>query len=226
AKAWGSLGLTLQREGEFADALKALQRSRDLLPPDDPNRRTMEHYVNRCKRIIDLDRKLAEIQKGTTKPEGAGERVELAQVCAARKLYRAAARFYEDAFKEEPQLARGFRYDAACAAALAGDGKGKDDPPLNDTARTSWRNQALAWLKADLELWGRQVKGGPPAARTAAVRRLAQWQLDPALSSVRGSAIADLPEAEREAWRQLWADVGILLARVKPPTKEGAPQKP
>jgi tetratricopeptide (TPR) repeat protein len=230
AAAWGSLGLTLQREGEFADALKALQKSRDLLPPDDPNRRTMQQYVDRCNQLIDLDRKLAEILKGAAKPKSAAERVELAQVCVAKKLYGTAARFYQEAFAEEPRLAEelraGRRYEAARAASRAGGGRGKDDPPLDDEARARWRKQALDWLKADLELWGRQVQDGPPAARAAAGQKLAQWQGDPALAGVRGGAIAELPEAEREAWRQLWADVETLLARVRPQPKEPQPDKP
>jgi tetratricopeptide (TPR) repeat protein len=230
AQAWGSLGLTLQREGEFADALKALRKSRDLLPPDDPNRRKMQQYVDRCNQLIDLDRKLAEIQKGAAKPEGAGEQVELAQVCVAKKLYGTAARFYKEAFADESRLAEdlraGHRYEAARAAARAGGDQCKDDPPLDEEARARWRKQALDWLKADLALWGRQVQGGPPAARAAAGQKLAQWQGDLALTGLRGDAIAKLPEAEREAWRQLWADVEELLMKAKPKMKEMPPDKP
>jgi hypothetical protein len=46
---------------------------------------------------------------------------------------------------------------------------------------------------------------------------LQYWQKNPDFDSVRGQeALAKLPEAERAAWQQLWADVEKLL-------KKGAP---
>jgi tetratricopeptide (TPR) repeat protein len=230
AQYWAVLGLTLQKEGDIADALKALEKSRNLLRPDDPNRRTMQLSVDRCNQLIELDRKLAEILKGAAKPEGAAERVELAQVCVAKKLYGAAARFYQEAFADEPRMAEdlraGRRYEAARAASRAGGGQGKDDPAPDEEARARWRKQALDWLKADLALWGRLVQDGQPAARDAAGQKLAQWQGDLALAGLRGDAIAKLPDAEREAWQKFWADVGELLMKVKPKAKETPPDKP
>ncbi len=41
------------------------------------------------------------------------------------------------------------------------------------------------------------------------------WLRDPDFISVRGpDALAQLPEAERPAWQQFWADVQGLLDRV------------
>jgi tetratricopeptide (TPR) repeat protein len=229
AQAWSALGVTLQIEGEFADALKAFEKSRDLLQPDDPNRPPLQQSIDRCHRLIDLERKLAEIRKGDAKPENAAERVELAQVCVAKKQYGAAAQFYKEAFAGEPRLAAdlraGRRYEAARAASRAGCGQGKDDPALDEEARAVWRNQALDWLKADLALWGRLVPDGTPAARAAAGQKLAQWQGDAALAGVRGAAIGELPEAEREAWQKLWADVEALQARTKQQPREPQPDK-
>ena len=38
-------------------------------------------------------------------------------------------------------------------------------------------------------------------------QRLREWQQDADFAGVRGEALAKLPEAERKAWQQLWADV-------------------
>jgi hypothetical protein len=46
---------------------------------------------------------------------------------------------------------------------------------------------------------------------------LQHWQKDSDLNSVRGQdALAKLPEAERAAWQQLWADVEKLLKKGSP----------
>jgi hypothetical protein len=43
---------------------------------------------------------------------------------------------------------------------------------------------------------------------------LKHWQRDRDLASVRGrGALAQLPPAEREGWRQLWSDVAELLRK-------------
>jgi hypothetical protein len=63
------------------------------------------------------------------------------------------------------------------------------------------RQQALAWLKADLAARAKQ-----PAGERAAVLR--QWQTDAALAAVRGEqALRTLPEAERAAWGAFWSEV-------------------
>jgi hypothetical protein len=42
------------------------------------------------------------------------------------------------------------RYNAACAALRAFDGKGADAAGLDEQTRTTFRQQALRWLGADL----------------------------------------------------------------------------
>ena len=74
------------------------------------------------------------------------------------------------------------------------------------------RTQARDWLRADLALRSKQLDTGTAAARVAVVRALQSWKGDANLASVRGAeALAKLPEAEREAWKTLWADVATLL---------------
>jgi hypothetical protein len=51
-------------------------------------------------------------------------------------------------------------YNAACAAALAAAGKGKEEPPPDEMVKARWRKQAIAWLKADLAAWAKVVEKG------------------------------------------------------------------
>ena len=92
----------------------------------------------------------------------------------------------EQALGQEPRLAEenkgGYRYDAACFAALAGMGEGEDVSRLGDEQRARRRGQALAWLHADLRQQGRALEKAEPAARTAIVRTLQHWLHDPDLS--------------------------------------------
>jgi hypothetical protein len=60
-------------------------------------------------------------------------------------------------------------------------------------------------------------------------KTLAGWQRDPDLAGVRSDAALDkLPQAEQEAWRLLWADVGKTLAKVQVQVSPGkqTPKKP
>jgi hypothetical protein len=109
-------------------------------------------------------------------------------------------------------------------AALAGAGRGAD--ALGDEERARWRRQALTWLRADLRLWGRHLEKATPQARAAVERALRHWQRSSDLASLREEvALARLPETERAACRQLWADVAALLVRLRPPAKEPPPEK-
>ena len=80
------------------------------------------------------------------------------------------------------------RYNAACSAALAAAGDGIDKPPLDQTAKTRWRRQALTWLKADLTYWSRHIEGGVPEAKAELTKTLRHWESDRDLAGVRDEA--------------------------------------
>src|SRR5262249_61417361 len=93
---------------------------------------------------------------------------------------------------------------AARAAAQAGSGQGEDAAGLDEAERARWRGQALAWLRADLEAWGRALKNATPQGRLAALRALRPWQVVPELASLRDEGwLAPLPQAERQACGRL-----------------------
>jgi serine/threonine-protein kinase len=174
-----------------------------------------------CEALLTLDQKWTAIQQGQAQPSGPSERLALAELCQqCKKQYVAAAKLYAEAFAAAPHeatdLTKARRYHAACAAALAAAGQGKDAAALDAPARAKLRLQALTWLKADLELWRHQADGGQPTAVLAVIKNLSQWQSDPALASVRDEkALSLLPEAERKQWQSFWGEVDKLLEQVK-----------
>jgi serine/threonine protein kinase len=108
----------------------------------------------------------------------------------------------------------GHRYNAACAAALAGTGQGKDVPPPDDAAKARLRRQARGWLEAEWIAWTRLLESGPPQARPLIAQTLRQWKQDSDLAGIRNAEdLAKLPSDEQKAWRTLWADVDSLLMR-------------
>ena len=108
------------------------------------------------------------------------------------------------------------RYNAACAAALAGCGQGTDDPPLDDAAKTRWRKQAIDWLTADLAVWSKLVDSGPPQARPFVSQTLKHWKADTELAGIRDPAVLDkLPADEQNTCAALWAEVDALVKKAQ-----------
>jgi hypothetical protein len=219
AEAHCNLAHILRDQGQFAEALDEERRGHELgsKHPDWPY--PSLEWVRESERLFELEAKLPGILKGTTKLDGTHERIDVAGICSLKRLNRAAARFYEEAFVEDAKLANDLdashRYNAACAAALAGCGQGKDGDNLDGKERARLGRQALDWLRADLEAWKRLLDTEPDKARSAAevTKVLEHWLVDPDLRSVRGpQALAKLPEAERLPWQSLWDGVAATLA--------------
>jgi hypothetical protein len=83
------------------------------------------------------------------------------------------------------------------------------------------RRRALGWLRAELAAWAAIVDKGPDKERALASRMLRDWEKDDDLRGLREpSALANLPDGEREAWLKLWADVKDLKTRAE--SKSGA----
>jgi WD40 repeat protein/serine/threonine protein kinase len=147
-----------------------------------------------------------------------------------QRKFAAAARFYAQTLAAEPKLpddeAIENRYDGACAAALAGCGLGSDAAKLNDVERARLCRQALDWLRADLLAWGQRLEKHPDQARSLAQQKLLHWLEDPDFNGVRGTALAMLPEAERQAWQQLWDDIEQMLKRVNRQDTKDSQKKP
>jgi serine/threonine-protein kinase len=222
AKAHGALGETLLQLGRLSEAQQATHRCLELLRRDDPLRRTANRQLQHCEQLLALDRKLPAILEGAGAPANDGERLTLARLCQQpfKKRYAASARFYAEAFAHDAKLAddmrQHHRYNAVCAAALAGCGQGEDARALPDKERLGLRRHALDWLKADLAAYAKQAQRDGPAAKQAVRQRLEHWRQDADLAGLRDPEAVDrLPADEREAWRALWAEVAALLKNVK-----------
>jgi serine/threonine protein kinase/WD40 repeat protein/tetratricopeptide (TPR) repeat protein len=206
-----NLGFALLAQGRFADALRARKRGHELgsRSPAWPYR--SEQWVRHCERHIELERRLPAVLRGQEKP-GPAERAEFAQACHLLRRHAEAARLYEEAFAAAPALAgadpSAARYTAACAAAQAGCGGGTGAAHLDEEARARWRNQALAWLRAELAARLGSLQKAAPASRGAMLAALNGWLYEPHLAGVREEkSLGKLPQKEREAWQGFWADV-------------------
>jgi serine/threonine protein kinase/Flp pilus assembly protein TadD len=213
-----NLGRALQQQGEFRQALEALRRGHELLSKDARRRSLSAQRVRECERLVELDGQLPAFLEGKGTPASSAERLELAGLCALKRLNRAAVRFYADAFAAQPKLAEDLgaphRYNAACAAALAGCGQGKDANQLDDAERARLRRQAVTWLQADLAAWRTLLEKDPNKAGPAVLQTMQHWQGDADFAGVRGpEALARLPEAERPVWQKLWEEVAALQKR-------------
>jgi tetratricopeptide (TPR) repeat protein len=230
AEAHCNLASILQKEGKFEQALVHYRRGHDLGSRQSGWSYPSARWLLRCERLLELDRKLPSILKGEVQPADAAERLDVAILCGQTKQrYAAAAQFFEEAFAAQPAMANDLqshhRYNAACAAALAGCGQGEDARQLDSQARARLRRQALDWLKADLADWCNGFDKAPDTIRPAIVQTMQHWLTDTDVAEMRSpDGLARLPEAERQVWQGFWDEVQRLLDRAKA-TPPIAPQK-
>jgi tetratricopeptide (TPR) repeat protein len=225
AEAHCNLANALKWKGQFKESLEEYQRSHELGSRNPAWPYDSAGWVRAAERLMKLELRLPAFLEGQEKPADADESRALAFVCQMKQHYAAAARWYGEAFAAKPvlseDLSSGNRYSAACAAALAGCGQGADAKGLDEKERTRLRQQALAWLRADLKAWQALLNKGTPQACNAAAKQMRHWQVDADFAGVRGDvALARLPTAERAQWQKLWADVADTLARAE---KKAAP---
>lgn len=138
---------------------------------------------------------------GKEKPRNAIEHRRVSELCYEFKQYGAATRFWSEFFARHPEAEdRAGRYDAACAAALAGTGRSKDAVQKPAEARA----KALAWLEQSLAELSEQPTG-------QLQQRLNHWKRDGDLAGVRDD-LSKLPAEERASWQEFWKSVDRQLA--------------
>ncbi len=218
AEAHWNLGHVFRQQGHFDEGLAELKRALELGSKNPNWHRVSVEEVREIERLVELVRKLPAILDGKAKPSDAAETLGFAEVCYLKKLHGASARLWSEAFRAQPKLADDVqvqnRYNAACAAVLAGCGQGKDDPPLDDGAKTRWRKQAMHWLTADLTAWSKILDSGPPQAKLSIAKTLQHWKVDTDLAGIREpAAVAKLPAEEQTTCRAVWSQVDALLAK-------------
>jgi len=218
AEAFNNLGVALAEQKKLNEAVAAFRRADQLLP----NHPLIRKGLQFAEHLLKLEKKLSAILANKEHPRSVEERIELAKFCIGYKtFYAAGVRFLSEAFAAEPKLAEdlheAYRYHAARAATLATAGKGEDAKNLNDQQRRKLRQQALAWLGADLDAYGKLVAKENKAVREFVQQRLSHWQQDADLATLRDTKeLAVLPEQEGKAWQRLWEDVAALLKKCQP----------
>jgi serine/threonine-protein kinase len=228
AEAYVHLAQTLREQGRFSEALTAVKRGHELGSKQSGWHYPSPQWVREAEHFVELEKMLPAILEGAASPANSSDIMDLAQMCQqpCKKRYAASARLYADAFNIDPKLAseldeqhafsdvhQRHRYNAARSAALAAAGQGEDAHLLPNKAVVMFRRWALRWLRDDLALYANLMKHGDPDAQQRVRKNLRHWLEDSDLVGVRDpAALAKLPEAEREAWAKLWADVNTLAA--------------
>jgi WD40 repeat protein/serine/threonine protein kinase/tetratricopeptide (TPR) repeat protein len=211
-----NLGLRLSRLGRYAEAV-AQYREALRLRPDDPEAHAKLGIALACQGK-DAEAEAEYRQAPGLRPGAREAFINPSFALRTQQKFAAAARLLAAGLAAEPELAEDLReklrYNAACAAVLAGCGRGSGAAELSDAERARLRRQALDWLRADLAAWSQLLEKQPDQARSLVQERIQFWQGDTDFVAVRGDELARLPEAERRAWQQLWKDVELMLKRV------------
>jgi tetratricopeptide (TPR) repeat protein len=211
-----NLGPVLRKLGRYDESLATYRRVQELSSKLPAWYYPSARWLRDAERLAAVAPRLPALLSGEAQPADVSEQIAVARVYQDRKLNVASVRCYANAFAAAPPSADeldSYRFDAACAAALAGCGQGDDAAKLDDADRARLRRQALDWLTADLGGW---TKLGENAAERPKVRdRVERWKDKRDLAGVREAApLATVPEAERVVWQRFWADVDHLLTRV------------
>ena len=213
AVAHNNLGLALQTRDKVDDAIAEFRKAIEI----DPKLALAHNNLNVALSLV----KLPAYLMGEFQPGDNAERMGLAGVCYKKKLYQTAVGLYVTAFAADDKLMEDRQtqhaYNAACNAALATAGESEDPIPLDDTGRTRLRQQTLDWLTAELHAWTKLLDSDPTKVGFIA-QTLHYWQRDADLASLReADALVELPPDEEKVFKQLWADVRLLLKRAETP---------
>jgi tetratricopeptide (TPR) repeat protein len=216
AEANCNLAVCLASVGRFAEALPFMRRGHEAGSKLPDWFHPSAEWLRQIEIQAALEEKLPALLAGEIAPVDNAERLEYAQMCWRKGLLRAEVKLLSEAIANDPtlvdDLAAGHRYDAACSAAGASAGLGKDASGLDDAERVRLRRQAIDWLRADLALHAKRLETGKPEDRTATKDTLRKWQKDAELACIRDPEQLDLlPEDDRTALEELWLDVADLI---------------
>jgi hypothetical protein len=146
-----------------------------VLPAKEPRREALRERLKLCDRLFALESRLPALLKGTDQP-AAAELAKLADLSRDYGRTRAAVELYVRAFAAQPARLELDRYNAACAAALAGTGTGADAALLSDPERARLRRQALDWLRPNLPFRPNSSRAANPSlGRSSSGSKTSIW---------------------------------------------------
>ena len=217
-----SMAMVLYNLGDYAGAAAEAHAGAELRSKrsHQPWSSADTAWVANLERTAVLAARLPAIAKGDKPPAEIDDQLFLASIAYDRKLFATSAQLWSTALDAKPELGNSrqdqHRYNAACSAALAAAGEGKNEPCPDAAARAGLRQHALAWLRAELDAWAKLLDSGKPKDVAKVVEVLQHWREDADLAAVRDAAALDsLPADEQKAWRTLWSDAGSILARAR-----------
>lgn len=216
AEAHRELASVLYVQHKYGEAAAAQKKAHELgktLPKWDSNAsaRTLAEY----ERMARHEAQLPDFLQGKLPFKDQQEKSSFASLCTQKKLYASAARLYDEILTASPRSS-GVWPIAGRVMALAGFGHGEEAGKLDDKERSRWRQQALKWLRADLEgPLSKPLENDTPQAR-AAVRQMLKYRQNIGLDDLLDpTALGKLIAAEREAWEKYWSDLDGLRKRVQ-----------
>jgi tetratricopeptide (TPR) repeat protein/tRNA A-37 threonylcarbamoyl transferase component Bud32 len=229
-----NLAQVLKSQGLYEESLAEFKRGHELgsARPDwnYPSADWIRDAEAQIAKTDQLQLKLPGLLSGGYQPSDNAERLKFAYLCQDKKLNCAAAGLLAAALAADPKIGDSLegcvRYNAACVAALGAAGQGEDSANLDEAERARLRKQALAWLRADLDLAASKLESGNPADRAIVPLALNNFLHQADLVSIREpAALARLPADELQAFAQLWADMAALLKKALPPPVQKDEQK-
>jgi tetratricopeptide (TPR) repeat protein len=212
-----NLGLVLISQGRFAESTALLQKGIELADAGDLRIPNLRQTLRQMAPLLDSAVRMEKVLKGQAKPINGADCFNMAQISRVyMRRYAQAVRFFVESLDERSDLPRSIkeagRYDAACAAALAGCGQG-EGAPTDAAALAAHRKQARDWLRADLAFQAKR----PPSERAEVQKALTVWRESKDLTGVRDAdALKRLPEDEWKEWQRFWTEVDDLLRVAMP----------
>jgi len=222
-QALGVLGESQMAQYRLAEAAATLHRAVTVTQPKpgkkaDPLRERLTTAYARVQKLQALERRLPALVAGREKAEDGGEALQVAWLLAHQAQYAAAAEFFGVAFELEPALANnvqaGNRFNAACAALVAGSIRDQGGRKLDAKERERLRRRAIEWLQAELVALSESLEKEPLQSQWLLREALARWRSSPDLDSIRDSeGVEPLPAAQREKSKELWQQFRDIEAR-------------
>ena len=84
----------------------------------------------------------------------------------------------------------------------------------------------MAWMKGDRAAAANLLETGTIRERSELPKRLGRWQVDPALSALRGESATTAPnEPERRSLREFWSEVESLMQKARTTVTRDVPSR-
>jgi serine/threonine protein kinase/tetratricopeptide (TPR) repeat protein len=211
------LARALLPNGAFAKADAAYTQGIKLLDAESPSRPGAQQEHEQCQRLLALDKQIQAFRDTGTLPKAAKDVFALADVARRYKQHHnMAVTLYSRIFTPEAEpieeLIGDHRFRAALSAVLTAAGKAADLPKGSPGQKSQRRDQALRWLRAELEHCTKASMAGKSEDTPRLIDRIARWMTAKELESVRDpNALAALPADEQMPWRDLWDDANLFV---------------